>query len=349
MKNLIVALLLITFLSCEQSKDDLKRPAGGTADEIIVVVDSAVWEGEVGIELREILAAPMQVLPQDEALFDIYTVNPLKLNSVLKSAYNMIFITTLDSKTRQSKELRRMFTDESLKKIEADTSRFQLLEKNKFATGQQVLHLFGNTSEELANHIANNRAGILSLFEERALEITQKRILKSRSTNIEKIIKDHHGVDIKIPYGWDLAKDNIDFIWVRELGTQKEKNIFIYKEPYSNTGVFNRLPELRDKITELHLRDVQKPELFITRQDLVPVVSSQVNFQDKFAMRSVGLWAVSDMTAGGPFLSYTMVDEKSQMLYYIEGYVYHAAGKKKKLMREMDAILSTFKMPSETN
>ena len=31
-------------------------------------------------------------------------------------------------------------------------------------------------------------------------------------------------------------------------------------------------------------------------------------------MESRGLWAVSDNTAGGPFLSYTLVDEENQIV-----------------------------------
>lgn len=325
----------------------MKRPAGGDADEIIVVVDSTVWEGPVGNEIRKTLAAPMMGMPQDEALFDIYKVNPKKLNTVLKSAYNMIYITTLDSRTSQSKELRAMFTDESLKKIQSDTSFFQVTEENKFAIGQKVLYLFANNEADLANKIARNRGAILNVFETQARKITKARILNTRSTDIEKKIREGHGYSIQVPYGWDLAADLPDFVWIRELGRQKEKNIFIYQERYTSTAVFNDIAGLRDRITELHLRDGQKPDLHIKRQEVIPVYSKQINYNNKFAMESRGLWAVSDNTAGGPFLSYTMVDEENQMLYYIEGYVYHAAGKKKRLMREMDAILSTFRMPSE--
>ena len=325
----------------------MKRPAGGDADEIIVVVDSAVWDGPVGEQVRKTLAAPMIGMRQDEALFDIYKVNPLKLNSVLKSAYNMIYITTLDSRTNQSKELRAMFTDESLKKIQSDTSFFQVTEENKFALGQKVLYLFANNEQDLANKIARNRGAILNVFETQARKITKARILDSRSTGIEKKIIDGHGYSIQVPYGWDLAADLPDFVWIRELDRQKEKNIFIYQERYTDMKVFNDIGALRDRITELHLRDGQKTDLYVKRQEIIPVFSKQINFNNKFAMESRGLWAVSDNTAGGPFLSYTLVDEENQMLYYIEGYVFHAAGKKKRLMREMDAILSTFRMPSE--
>ena len=185
------------------------------------------------------------------------------------------------------------------------------------------------------------------MFEDQAMKITKARVLKGRSKKIEEILTTNHGYSIQIPYGWDLAQDRLDFIWCRELGLSMEKNIFIFQQPYTGEAVFDELPKLRDKITELHLRDGQKSDLYVLRQRNIPVFTERISFNGKFAVQSRGLWAVSDMSAGGPFLSYTMVDEENQMLYYIEGYVYNARGKKKRLMREMDAILSTFKVPSE--
>ena len=349
MKHLVYALVISLLISCESAtSDEYKRPAGGAPDEIVVVVDSAVWAGSVGIELRKILQAPMQGMPQDEALFEVYQVNPLKLNSVLKSAYNMIFITTLDRRTPQSKEMQSMFTDESLKRIQRDTSFFQVVENDKFAKNQKTLFLFGNNSEELSSHIAQSRAEILHLFETRARVLTKSRIMRQRETGIESTLKKNHGYSIQIPYGWDLSKNLPDFQWIRQLEIDKEKNIFIYKRPYYGPQDFQDIEGLRDRISELHLRDSQRPELFIKRQEIIPVVTKRINFNKKFAVEARGLWAVSDMTAGGPFLSYAFVDEGSDTLYYIEGYVYHAGGKKKRLMREMDAILSTFTLPSET-
>ncbi len=349
MKQLFYVTVILFLAACESGgSDDYKRPAGGSPDEIVVVVDSAVWAGSVGIELRKILQAPMQGMPQDEPLFEVYQVNPLKLNSVLKSAYNMIFITTLDRRTSQSKEMRKMFTDESLKKIQSDTSFFQVVENDKFAKNQKTLFLFGNNASELSAHIAQSRAEILHLFETRARDLTKARIFRQREKALEDAIKKNHGYSFQIPYGWDLSKDLPDFVWVRELDLDKEKNIFIYQQPYRGPQDFNDIDGLRDRISQLHLRDSQRPDLYIKRQEIIPVVTKQVNFNGKFAIEARGLWAVSDMTAGGPFLSYVLVDEENAMLYYIEGYVYHAGGKKKRLMREMDAILSTFTIPSET-
>jgi len=348
-KILLISTLLALLWSCGDSSsmaDEFKPPARGDADELILVIDSAVWEGPVGDELRKTLEAPMLGMPQGERLFEVYKVNPLKLNSVLKSANSMVFVTTLDSKTRQSRELRGFFTDESLKRIQRDTAYFQATEDNKFAMGQKVLYLFSKTEEELAQKIAKNSKAILALFEGQARKITKSRLLKTRAKGIEKVVMENHGYSVQVPYGWDLAQDRLDFVWLRELDLDKEKNIFIYQQPYTGTDVFESIGDLRDKITELHLRDGQKNDLYIQRQD-VPIFSKQISFNGKFAIETRGLWAVSDLSGGGPFLSYTLVDEETQTLYYIEGYVYNPGGKKKRMMREMDAILSTFKIPSE--
>lgn len=357
MRLLILIIPIIFFVSCGQQSEseELMRDATGEADELIVVVDSTVWNGTVGSEIRKTFARPMRGLPQDESLYDIHEVNPLKLNSVLKSVHNMIIVATLDKKNRQSRKIQNMFTDESLKKIQRDSSFFLATERNKFAKNQKVLYLFGKTEQQLAENISENRDELFKVFQQHTEKLTRQRIFKYREKGIEKEITENHGYSIKIPKGYELAKDLPDFVWFRELDNynDKEKNIFIYERPYNGPEDFENIEALRDQITELHLRDSQKPEIYIQRQygtkeHPIGVITEKVTFNGKYAIKALGLWAVSDLTHGGPFISYTMVDEEEQKLYYIEGYVYHAAGKKKRLMREVQAILSTFKTPTET-
>ena len=110
---LIIVFLPLVLWSCGTSgsiPDEYKTQSRGDADELILVIDSAIWAGIVGDEIRKTLEAPMKGMPQDERLFEVYKVNPLKLNSVLKSANNMVFVTTLESKTRESRQLRSFFT-----------------------------------------------------------------------------------------------------------------------------------------------------------------------------------------------------------------------------------------------
>ena len=60
-----------------------------------------------------------------------------------------------------------------------------------------------------------------------------------------------------------------------------------------------------------------------------------------------GLWKTNNLTMGGPFLSYTFVDEGTGMLYYIEGFTYSPSKKQREIMRELEVILHTFKTSKE--
>jgi hypothetical protein len=60
-----------------------------------------------------------------------------------------------------------------------------------------------------------------------------------------------------------------------------------------------------------------------------------------------GLWRTNNKTMGGPFLSYTMVDESSERIYYVEGFVYSPGEDQRETMRELEMILSTFETEKE--
>ena len=349
MYRIILLVVVIAFGCSEAAKEgrrkDLLPTARGEADEIILVVDSTQWVDTLGIgaELRKTFMSPMLGLPQDEALFNVSKVNPARLNSVLKSAKNMVFVMTLDSKTPDSRVLQQFFTDQSLNQIKRDTAIFMRAQKDLFAKGQTVLFLFSSTEELLAQKINYNRSAIREYFETSARETIKEQLFASNQKQLEARIKENHEVSFTIPFGWEKARDLRNFVWLRKMDAQTEQSLFIYYEPYRDQGVFNRIGEFRDKITQQNLFDGENRDVYIKRQDIIPVFTERVNFNGHFAVEARGLWKISDNSRGGPFLSYTIVDEESGLLYYIEGYVDSPGTRKKKLVRELEAILSTFK------
>lgn len=332
----------------EKVKEDLKPIARGDADEIVLVIDSLQWAGAVGDELKSMYQSYMRVLPQDEFEFTLHKVNPIKLNDLLRNARNMIFVMTLDSKTKQSNALRQYFTDNSLKMIQGDSSLFYTVRKDEFARGQMVLYLFGQTEEALVKKLKSNKSGLVELFESAVRERVLSQILAQTKKDLMKSIEETHDYKISVPFGWEQAKNEADFLWLRKLEAASELNVFVYETDYKDREVFNHVDTFRDEITSTFLRDSEKPDLYIDRQAVIPVFTKHTTFNGRFAVEARGLWMVSDASAGGPFVSYTFVDEKTQKLYYIEGYVYAPDEKKKPLIREVEAILSTFHTDSET-
>lgn len=352
MNKYLILLCLIISACTESGRKKLKAEmlpnSRGEADEIILVVDSTQWvDSQLGSELKKTFLTPMLGLPQDESLFNVSKVSPKRLNSVLKSAKNMVFVMTLDSKTSDSKVLQKYFTDQSLNQIKRDTSIFMRLQKNLFARDQTALFLFSSSEDLLAKKINYNRSQIREIFEASARSTIQAKLFNSTRKQLEKRVVENHNVSITIPYGWERARDVKNFFWLRLMDAQTEQSLFVYYEPYTDQSVFNNIDKFRDKITRRFLYDGENSSVHIERQPQIPVFTERVNFNGNFAVEARGLWRISDISRGGPFVSYTIVDEKAGLIYYVEGYVDSPGTPKKNLIRELEAILSTFKTKSD--
>ncbi|MEQ8470556.1 MAG: DUF4837 family protein [Marinoscillum sp.] len=352
MKNifLLTIVSLIALGGCKSATDKVKKDflplARGEADEIILVIDSTHWKSTVGDEIKDLYQEYMPMLPQDEHEFALNKVNPRRLNSVLKHAKNMIFVMTLDSKTLESRTIREYFTDNSLKMIQRDSSLFYTVRRDEFAKGQIVLYLFGQTEEQLVESIRDNKSSLKELFASAVRERVRDEVYSKVEKGLTRSIAEEHTFSIQVPYGWSIAKNLDNFVWMRYLESDHELNVFCYEGPYRDQKVFNKVDEFRDEITSEYLRDSEKPQLFIQRQAQIPILTKRVTFKKRFAVETRGLWKISDSSGGGPFVSYTFVDEDTQKIYYIEGYVYAPATKKKHLVRKVESILSTFEVDS---
>lgn len=333
--------------AAEKVKKDFMPAARGEVDEIILVIDSAQWKSQLGEEIKNVYQDYLKVLNQDEFEFSLNRVSPIKFNSVLQNAKNLILAMTLDSKSRESRSVREFFTDNSLKMIQRDSSLYYTVRKDEFAKGQVVLYLFGQNEGQLARKIKKNKEVLKALFASEVAKRAKENVLSKTKGNLMKAVTENHGYRISIPFGYDLAKDLKDFIWLRKLEAQAEHNVFVYEKPYNDPVFYQKIDELRDNVTGMFLRDSEKPAIYIERQEIVPTYTKRVDFNGKFAVEARGLWKISDNSGGGPYVSYTFVDEPAQKLYYIEGYVYSPGEKKKKLIREVDAILNSFKTPTE--
>lgn len=356
-KNIIytlIAIFTIFLASCTSepgAKDENNLPqARGAESEILVVMDSAKWQGKLGDEVRNTFAAAIPGLPQNEPMFALKYVSPLKFNGFFRYVKNIIFVTTLNNKTAEGRRLRSFFTDESLKMIQENKDIYRFTSKNEYARGQQVLHLFGQNEEQLINHLENNQEELRDLFLSiEKLRISQKIYSGKEATGIMKMLRNDHEFNLKIPAGYKLAKEEDDFIWIRNYTPQIDKNIVIYYRDYTSENVFEDqgIFDLRKEMSSTYLMDIEDTTIYMTTETLVPLHTEKVNFNGMYAVETRGLWRLSDSSLGGPFLSYVFVDENINRLYYLEGYVASPGKNKRQTIRELETILWTFKTLSQ--
>ena len=81
MKKLVfLALSFLIVVSCkkksEESESRILADSSGNINQLSVIVDNNLWEGQVGDALRDNLAAPIEGLPQEEPLFSLSQIPP---------------------------------------------------------------------------------------------------------------------------------------------------------------------------------------------------------------------------------------------------------------------------------
>jgi len=60
---------------------------------------------------------------------------------------------------------------------------------------------------------------------------------------------------------------------------------------------------------------------------------------DNFTVEIRGTWKTNDLSMGGTYLGYLMIDEKKGKLYYLEGFVYFPNERHADALREIQTVL----------
>ncbi len=62
-----------------------------------------------------------------------------------------------------------------------------------------------------------------------------------------------------------------------------------------------------------------------------------------------GLWELHGDFMGGPFVSYTVVDERHNRVVTLDGFVYNPGHDKRDLLRQIESLLYTLSFPKPSD
>lgn len=320
--------------------------ARGQLCEILMVIDTSLWRSPVGDTLRTVFASPYPGLPQDEPHFNLRIVNPLGLNGLLKNAKNMIFVSTLDNRGKGNRSILANFTANSIEMIKKDSSNFTFMKKDDFAKGQFVLHLFGANSEELIANLVKNRESLRNAFMKIEKDRLAAALFGSEQKTLMAETESQFGFTFRIPSGYKVADKKDDFLWLRHPEREVDRNIFIAQKAYTSEQAFlgDSILAWRQQIAGKYLfGDPERPQSFITIQKVIPPTHQVITLNEQYSVETRGLWQTNNLSMGGAFISYVLVDKAAQKMIYLEGFVYAPGKDKRDYMLEMETILKTFK------
>ncbi|MBL7859430.1 MAG: DUF4837 family protein [Cyclobacteriaceae bacterium] len=351
---LLFFFLIIFVIACntsgKKSEEYLPKSTGKPGD-ILVLMDSAQWHGPLGEEVRKVFEAEVPGLPREEPMFNIIWVHPSKGLKLLTQIRNMVYVFTLDQHSSGTRALTHQFTPETLERIKSDSSFYFSTAQNEFSRGQEVMYLFGGREEHLIYNLQQNGQKIIDYFNIVERKRVERALFATKTTvGVASFLRKEQQCDIRVPIGYRLAQKENDFVWLRNIEANADRDVFITWKPYESE--YQLLPDSliawRNSTAKKYLyEDPENPNSYLTTETTVPwnpVRAKQINFNNHFAMELRGLWKTNNHTMGGPFVSYAVIDQPRNLIYYIEGFAYSPGKAQREIMRELDTILWTFRM-----
>ena len=327
--SLVLISNIVFILSC---KDDNKSNkvflpnVTGKANEVILVIESYLWQSELGDTLKKVFQKAEIALPQPEPMFDLINITPSAFTKLFKPHRNIVIV------------------DISSKYSEPNIS----VKKDVFAKPQIVINLTSPDKGKLATYISENKDKLRSIF----LDIERNRIINYYKKYEEKTIRDKladkHNIGLFIPKGYSLDVDKKNFIWIAHETPDVKQNIFIYYYNYTDKETFT--PKyLIKKRNEFLKKNVPGPVegSYVTTEMAIPPYFIEVNYKGRYFAQLRGLWKTHNYFMGGPFISFTTLDEKNNRVITIEGFVYAPRMNKRDYLRQLEGILYTFFIPEK--
>jgi Domain of unknown function (DUF4837) len=343
--------LITILLGCGEEttkKLDLRKSSRGAYGEIVLVIDTALWNDSLGKELQKCFRKPFPGLPQPEAQFILRVIPPESFESILMLAANIMVVSTFDSDSRASQLLQSWYSEESRRRVNTGEDLYKYVRKDEHARDQYSLFLFGKDSDHLIENIRVHCDELTDFFNQRERKrITRKIFSGKEQKGLSNSIEEKYGFKIRIPFGYEIAKEEKDFIWISQLGNDLFRNIFISWKPYRSEDQFrvDSIIKWRDELGKKYLfgsGNEDTSSYMVTDQRYLPVEAKTASFNGQYSIELRGLWRLKNFLRGGPFLTYVFTDNKRGRIFYLEAFLYAPNKIKRGMMRELEANLYTF-------
>lgn len=325
---IITGIIILLTTSCKSESQPLLPTVSGRAGEVVVVMEEFRWESELGDTLRDIFEKEMIALPNPEPSFNLIHVPPDGFKKIFQSNRTILMV-----------KISPEYTEPKI-----------TVQRNLYARPQYIFNLIAPTGEAAIEYIGNNHEKLMA----RVLTADRVRIINTYEKNLDqkifKELKKEHELTLLVPKGYSLDMDSSNFVWISNELAESSQGIFIYYYPYTDPDAFE-VDNLLDKRDAFLKKNVMGPNAgsYMTTERRFYTVKKEFLLKERYFVELRGLWKLENGFMGGPFVSLTTLDEENNRVVTVEGFVYAPKGRKRNLLRQVEAILYTLNFPGEEN
>ena len=278
-----------------------------------------LWQGEAGEAFRELYLADQEGLPQSEAYFDVNRVEPKDMNKMLRHTKSIMW-------------------------VEPSDTSFVKMQKDLWARPQRIVRITAPSSKAITESIRASAKQIIGAFKQHDMGVIQSRLKKSSYAYTHENMKKMGIKSMLMHKGFDptLDKEGLKIFATKTVRTVQY--VLVSERPMTEGLVsVDDVIAHRDSLGKHYFEGTYEGS-YMTTETIIPPTISNTEISGMFALETRGLWRMEGDFMGGPFLSYTIYDEKNDRILTIESLLYGPTAQKRNVVLEMEAMMRSIKL-----
>lgn len=329
LKVCIFVVVAMTAVSC-RSFHTLNggKSAQGAPYEVLVVCNGAEWESPVGERLRALLSRPVEMINQQEPMFKLLRVAASDFKNLLPSHRNILKVVI-------SSEV-----SEAAVKVQYDVE----------AAPQVVMTLQAPSVEAATRYLDEHGDSLLQALEIAERDRTIAYAAHHNNKALGELMLSKFGVKMQVPKGYTLRDEGDNFVWASYEFPAASQGFFAYSYPYKGKAHMTVDDLLFAR--NLFAQRIPGPSegSYMTTVSRIPNVDGTeyipftpdyrvVRINGRVWIEMRGLWEVENDFMGGPFVSYTTVNEATREVFTLDCYVYSPKLGKRNFLRPLEHLV----------
>ena len=316
--------VVVTLLQSCMPKTSVMPVAHGNPGDIIVVMSNENWQAEAGDSIRAIFSDYCPNLPYEQPIMDVHQIPYDKFVEINQLHRNIIFF----------------------ERIAGQETGVVNVENDKYARNQVFVRITAANQTSFVKALCEKRDYLQKLF----LTADRDRYInsfgKSRNEVAEKQLADTFNIIITLPslYRIDEFLDN--FSWISYETKKTTNGIFVYEYPLTDTTNLSveQIIAMRNIVLQKNVPGGREGSYMTTETKFdYPSIETIMHNGTKTAVVH-GMWKMHGDFMGGPFVSYSKIDEARQRVVCVEGFVYEPNAPVRDKIRNIEGIIYTYSL-----
>lgn len=320
--SLFIAALSLLAVGCTTRTAVAEKTTAGKSYDLFILASDELWQGDLRYAVCDVLETDAPGLTRPEGYFNIVgsrnpdaaTIVDLKYGNILKLAVDSAIVDPVLS-----------------------------VAQNVYARPQTIVTAKASSAEALTAFVTENAAAIRQIFEQAERSRNNARHRAGAAELLMEDFANHTGYEMLIPANFYKANTrDKSLLWYIRDYKSKAQYIFAFKYPYTDASDFTAewlMRTLDNKLATISSKGAVGSYMGVNESG--PAIVTEQTIADEKWYELRGWWEVNNDFMGGPFVSYSTLDESKNEITTIMFALYAPEEGQRNPLRELEHLIHT--------